>query len=153
MDRSDQRQWGAKEVARLLTLVESERRYYQEILAIQPVPVAVIDAELRLISTNKAFRTLFGLSREDAPDKLEAGGPIESQLQQALTTRQPVLEFPCTLFDKHILASIAPLNSWEEGREAVLTVSPAPVAIALPAAAILDQIVDHPLQRRSGCPP
>ena len=146
MDRSDQRQWGAKEVARLLTLVESERRYYQEILAIQPVPVAVIDAELRLISTNKAFRALFGLSREDAPDKLEAGGPIENELQHAFLSRQPVMDFPCTLFDKQILASLAPLNSWEEGREAVLTVAAVPAVVAaIEAPAVIpEQIVEAP---------
>ena len=102
MDRSDQRQWGAKEVARLLTLVESERRYYQEILAILPIPVAVIDSELRLISTNRAFRNHFGLSREEAPNKLEECDPIPAELAHALSSRQPVLDFSCTLFEKQI---------------------------------------------------
>ena len=143
MDRSDQRQWGAKEVARLLTLVESERRYYQEILAILPIPVAVIDSELRLISTNRAFRNHFGISREEAPNKLEDCDPIPAELAHALSSRQPVLDFSCTLFEKHILASIAPLSSWEEGREAVLTIGQPPVIHALPAVSIPEAIVPH----------
>ena len=136
MDRSDQRQWGAKEVARLLTLVESERRYYQEILAILPTPVAVIDADLRLISTNRAFRNYFSLTGEDAPTRIAPGSAIEGQLARALESRQPVLDFTSKLFDKTVLASLAPLTNWEEGRESVLSVKPAVMeAPSLPAAA------------------
>ena len=38
MERTDFEQWKAKEVARLLALVETERRYYQEMVAVLPVP-------------------------------------------------------------------------------------------------------------------
>ncbi len=128
MDRADQRQWGAKEVARLLTLVESERRYYQEILAILPTPVAVIDADLRLISTNRAFRKFFSLTGEDAPTRIAAGSAIEGQLARALESRQPVLDFTSKLFDQTVVASLAPLTNWEEGRESVLSVKPGVMA-------------------------
>ena len=33
MERADLEQWKAREVARLLSLVETERRYYQEIVS------------------------------------------------------------------------------------------------------------------------
>lgn len=61
MERADQELWRAKEVSRLLSLVEAERRYYQEILTNLPVPVATLDKELQLSSANRAFRRLFSL--------------------------------------------------------------------------------------------
>ena len=149
MDRVDQRQWGAKEVARLLTLVESERRYYQEILAILPTPIAVIDAELRLISTNRAFRNYFSLTGEDAPSRIAPGSAIEGQLARALESRQPVLDFTSRLFDKTVLASLAPLTNWEEGRELVLSVKPGVMeAPSLPAsAAVIEPTLTHALDQ------
>ncbi len=45
MDRTDLEQWKPKEVARLLSLVESERRYYQEMVVLLPVPLAVVSPD------------------------------------------------------------------------------------------------------------
>src|SRR5271155_2670702 len=65
MERNDLEQWKAKEVARLLALVETERRYYQEMVASLPVGLVVLSAELAMVSANRAFRQLFGLRTED----------------------------------------------------------------------------------------
>ena len=65
MDRADLEQWRPKEVARLLALVETERRYYQEIVANVPVGLLVVDADLTILSANKYFRKLFGMRTDD----------------------------------------------------------------------------------------
>src|SRR5277367_1483055 len=61
MERQDLEQWKAKEVARLLALVETERRYYQEMVAMLPVPLVVLSADRHISSANRAFRQTFGL--------------------------------------------------------------------------------------------
>ncbi len=63
MDRPAE-SWKPREVARLLSLVEGERRYYQEILARLPVAVALVSRDLSLVGANRSFRRLFGLRVE-----------------------------------------------------------------------------------------
>lgn len=65
MDRVDLEQWKGREVARLLALVETERRYYQEIVAAIPIGLAVVARDGVIESANRAFRLLFGLKPED----------------------------------------------------------------------------------------
>lgn len=55
MEKSEHYIWRSREVARLLSLVESERRYYEEILTILPVPVAIVQASGQFISANRSF--------------------------------------------------------------------------------------------------
>src|SRR6185436_16772719 len=56
MDRADLEVWRGGEVARLLALVETERRYYEEILSRAPVAMAVIGRDLGILLANRAFR-------------------------------------------------------------------------------------------------
>lgn len=65
MERSGFDTWKAKEVARLLALLEGERRYYQEITAAFPIPVAVLAADRTVAWANRAFRRAAGLSGEE----------------------------------------------------------------------------------------
>lgn len=51
--------WKARDVARLLSLVEADRRYFQELLAAIPVPLAIIGADMAVSSCNDAFQKLF----------------------------------------------------------------------------------------------
>ena len=44
MDRADFESWNGREVARLLALVENQRRYYQEMVASLPVGLVVLSA-------------------------------------------------------------------------------------------------------------
>ncbi|BDC49690.1 hypothetical protein F183_A20060 [Bryobacterales bacterium F-183] len=62
-------QWKSREVARLLALVETERRYWQEIVANLPVPVAILNRSLAVVSANRLFRTTYGVSLEDLNTK------------------------------------------------------------------------------------
>lgn len=55
MEKSENYIWRSREVARLLSLVESERRYYEDILTILPVPVAIVNSRGQFLSANRAF--------------------------------------------------------------------------------------------------
>ena len=55
------------EVARLLTLVETQRRYYQDIVASIPVGLLVLSSDLAIVLANGAARRIFGLRTCDSP--------------------------------------------------------------------------------------
>ena len=65
MIRADRENWKAREVTRLLSLVETERHYYQEIVSGLPSGVAVVGADLRITSVNSRFWEVLGLTSED----------------------------------------------------------------------------------------
>lgn len=69
MERMDLDQWSARDVARLLALVENERRYYQDLVADLPVALAVLAADRSVVSANRAFRQLLGARMEDLRGK------------------------------------------------------------------------------------
>ncbi len=74
MELSDQG-WKPREVARLLSLVETEKRYYQEIVAAIPAALAVLTKDLVVQAVNRAFRrTLW----------LEPGQAIDTPLDRVL---------------------------------------------------------------------
>ena len=65
MERIDFEPWKGKEVARLLALVESQRRYYQDMVSALPVGLVVLSANRSIVSANRAFRQALGLRVED----------------------------------------------------------------------------------------
>ncbi len=69
MERTDLDQWRAREVARLLALVETQRRYYQEIVASIPVGLMVLSSDLSILLANGAARKIFGLHPGDFPHR------------------------------------------------------------------------------------
>jgi two-component system cell cycle sensor histidine kinase/response regulator CckA len=69
MERLELEHWKRKEVARLLSLVETERRYYQEMLAALPAPLVVLSADRSVVSANRAFRQAFGLRADELHGK------------------------------------------------------------------------------------
>jgi len=66
MERTDLEQWKSREVARLLTLIETQRRYYQDIVASVPVGLLVLSSDLTIILANAAARKALGLSSRDS---------------------------------------------------------------------------------------
>jgi len=60
IERADFRHWAAKDVARLLALLEAELGYYREIAAALPIPLAIISQDRAVVWTNRAFRNRFG---------------------------------------------------------------------------------------------
>src|SRR6266705_3594871 len=93
MERSDFEQWRAKEVARLLALVETERRYYQEMVASLPVPVVVLSAALHVVYANRAFREHFGLRGEElrrtTVGQILPGAGVEEKIREAQAVGAP----------------------------------------------------------------
>src|SRR5580704_13221563 len=65
MERTGVEQWKPREVARLLALVETERRYYQEMMSALPAALVVLAHDRTVLSANVAFRRLVGLSGEE----------------------------------------------------------------------------------------
>src|SRR5271157_4955960 len=89
MEWADLEQWKAREVARLLALVETERRYYQEIIATLPVGLIVLSADLSFVSANRAIRKIFGLrSGESVRGCLDAllPRPLLDRVREVLAT-------------------------------------------------------------------
>src|SRR5437868_13756449 len=95
MVRSDLEQWKAREVARLLALVETERRYYQEIVATIPIGLLILSPDLNIISSNREVRRIFGL---------RSGDPVRGQLDTLL---------PAWVLDKvrEVLSSSTPQSN------------------------------------------
>lgn len=69
MERTDLEPWNSKDVARLLALVENQKRYYQDIVSGLPVGLVVLSANRSVVSSNRAFRQAFGVSTGDLRGK------------------------------------------------------------------------------------
>src|SRR5579883_130377 len=66
MDRADLEHWRPKDVARLLALVEGQRRYFQDIVAALPVGVLVLSSAREIVLANDAVRRLFRFPEQGA---------------------------------------------------------------------------------------
>jgi two-component system, cell cycle sensor histidine kinase and response regulator CckA len=58
-ERVDFHQWSAKDVARLLALLEAELGFYKQIAATLPIPLAILSKDRAVVWTNRAFRSRF----------------------------------------------------------------------------------------------
>jgi CheY-like chemotaxis protein len=88
MERADLELWKAREVARLLALVESERRYYQELAATIPVGLLVVSPDLTVLSANRAIRQIFGLTESPLRTRLDTllPAPVPDRVAEVLNT-------------------------------------------------------------------
>ncbi len=75
MERPDIGPWSAKDVARLLALLEAQLGYYREIAATLPVPLTVVSKDRSILWTNRAFRKRFGTR---VPDRGFAEIPVRA---------------------------------------------------------------------------
>src|SRR5579862_4813198 len=96
MERADIGHWSAKDVARLLALLEAQLGYYREIAAALPIPVAVISKDRSLLWANRAFRKRFGTR---VPDRGFAEIPVrawhdEDETETLLVLEQTPQEIP-----------------------------------------------------------
>jgi two-component system cell cycle sensor histidine kinase/response regulator CckA len=118
MERTDFEQWKAKEVARLLALVETERRYYQEMVASLPAALIVLSEDRSIVSANRAFRQTFGLRSEDLRRKtIEQIFPSEPLVErirdahlQGKTQANVVLESG----ERRLRVAIVPMRNWDD---------------------------------------
>ena len=95
MERADIGHWSAKEVARLLALLEAQLGYYREIAAALPIPLAVVSKDRSLLWTNRAFRKRFGTR---VPDRGFTEIPLRAWHDEDETETLLVLGTPATGF-------------------------------------------------------
>ena len=91
MERADIGHWSAKDVARLLALLEAQLGYYREIAAALPIPLAVVSKDRSLLWTNRAFRKRFGTR---VPDRGFTEIPVRAWHDEDETETLLVLEPP-----------------------------------------------------------
>jgi CheY-like chemotaxis protein len=138
MPRIDQEQWKSADVARLLALVESERRYYEDLFAALPLPVAIVDADWRLVAVNRDFRRSFGpfedLAALRLPDLLPDPA-LETLLGQVLASGQTVSNVLIRLGPARALrVSLTRIPGWQAHGEDELMVTFAEAEAAVDAA-------------------
>jgi two-component system, cell cycle sensor histidine kinase and response regulator CckA len=121
MERTDFEQWKAKEVARLLALVETERRYYQEMVAALPVPLVVLSADRSIISANRAFRQTFGVRMEELRRKTIEQILPAPQLLERIRDIHTLGGVPRDLFieldQRSLRVAVVPIRNWDEDGE------------------------------------
>ena len=130
MERADLEQWKAREVARLLALVETERRYYQEIVASIPVGLLVLSTDLAIISANRAIKKIFGLrSGESLRGRLDSllPGWVLDRVHEVLKSgaAQTNILVESGQEDKRVLrVAILAIRNWDDeaSQEALLTI-------------------------------
>ena len=128
MERTDLDQWRAREVARLLALVETQRRYYQEIVASIPVGLLVLSSDLSILLANGAARKIFGLHSGESPRRMDTVLPASllDRIEEVLKTggRQTGVMVETGRDQRRLRVGILAIRSWDEeaAEEALLTV-------------------------------
>ena len=130
MERTDLEQWKSREVARLLTLIETQRRYYQDIVASIPVGLLVLSSDLAVILANAAARKALGLRTGDSLQRrLDTLLPawLLDRVEEVLKTGVPqtgiLLEFE-RAGNRRLRISILAIRGWdnEAAPEALLSI-------------------------------
>jgi two-component system, cell cycle sensor histidine kinase and response regulator CckA len=126
MERADLDQWRPKDVARLLALVEGQRRYFQDLIAALPVGVLVLSQAQGILIANAAIRRMFNLPRQ-GPLNLSLGSVLPawvlSRVEQVLRTGvADNIAFEAV--SRRLQMSAVGIQGWDEesGREALLTI-------------------------------
>jgi PAS domain S-box-containing protein len=118
MERADLEQWKAREVARLLGLVETERRYYQEIAASIPVGLLVLSPDLSIISANRAVRKMFSLTGSPQRARLDTLLPswVLDRVAEVLKTNAPQTNILVTepKTGRRLRIGIIGIHSWDD---------------------------------------
>jgi PAS domain S-box-containing protein len=121
MERTDFEQWKSREVARLLALVETERRYYQEMVAALPVALVVLSADRAIVSANRAFRQTFGVRSEDLRRRtIEQIIPSAQLIERIRDTHISSGAQPDLYLDidgRPLRISVLPIRNWDDEGE------------------------------------
>ena len=149
MERTDLDQWRGREVARLLALVETQRRYYQEIVASVPVGLLVLSSDLSILLANGAARKIFGLHTGESPRRMDTilPGHLLDRIEEVLETGvQQTGVFVENGRDKRYLrVGIQAIRNWDDeaAQEALLTVEDL-TGLTAPQEAELPEVVSAP---------
>jgi CheY-like chemotaxis protein/PAS domain-containing protein len=137
MERSDYNQWQSRDVARLLSLVETERRYYQDLFSALPVAVAVMAADLTLVAVNREFRRRLGLQHEDLarvrlPD-LMPDPVLEEAVTQILAGQASQATVELQLGERRVRIRLSSTRAWLENGETEIVLAVEEPAEAAPS--------------------
>jgi two-component system cell cycle sensor histidine kinase/response regulator CckA len=130
MERTDLEQWKSREVARLLTLIETQRRYYQDIVASIPVGLLVLSSDVAIVLANAAARKTLGLRGGDSLQRrLDTLLPawLLDRVEEVLKTGVPQTGILLELEQggkRRLRVSILPIRGWdnEAAPEALLSI-------------------------------
>jgi hypothetical protein len=120
MERTSFEQWKPREVARLLALVETERRYWQEMMAALPAAVVVLASDRTVVSFNRAFRRIVKLRHEDLRYKtIEQIFPSDELIEHIRTAhlRGDTETLFLNMGGRYFRVAIVPIRNWEEEME------------------------------------
>lgn len=121
MDRADLEHWKGREVARLLALVDSERRYYQEIIAAAPMPLAIVSSQGELLSANRALKHLLNIRPEELRRRtlvqVIPAPEIEAAIHDACDRGTAHENLPLQLGGRAFRISVIPFRTWAENGE------------------------------------
>ncbi len=146
MERADLDQWRGREVARLLALVETQRRYYQEIVASIPVGLLVLSSDLSILLANGAARKIFGLHTGGPARRMDNILPASllDRIEEVLKTgvQQTGVMVENGRDKRRLRVGILAIHNWDEdaAQEALLSVEDLsevgmlPEVLAAPAA-------------------
>lgn len=108
-------------MARLLALVETERRYYQEIVASFPIGAAIVSRSGAIVFANRAFRRLAGIRPGELQSKnLEqviASQALMAAVEDVLRSSSTRARVPVEMAGYNFQASVIPLHGWEDDPE------------------------------------
>lgn len=120
MQRAQPEEWTSREVARLLALVESERRYYQEIVAAVPVGLLVVSSDLIIVSSNRAARRILNPENGNAV-RGHLGtlfpGAIPDKIQEVFKSREPLCGLKIESQGRHLRIGAMLIRNGEEERD------------------------------------
>jgi two-component system, cell cycle sensor histidine kinase and response regulator CckA len=128
MERTDLDQWRGREVARLLALVETQRRYYQEIVASIPVGLLVLSTDLSILLANGAARRILGLNAGGSQRRMDTVLPASllDRIEEVLKTgvQQTGVMVENGRDRRRLRVGIQAIRNWDEeaAQEALLTV-------------------------------
>ncbi len=121
MDRTDFEPWKGKEVAKLLALVENQRRYYQDLVSALPVGLVVLSAKRAIVSSNRAFRQAFEVRGEDlrgrSIEQLLPSDPLIENIRNTMVNGIPQPPLQIAHGGKLWRVAILPLRNWDEETE------------------------------------
>jgi two-component system cell cycle sensor histidine kinase/response regulator CckA len=159
MERTDFEQWKAREVARLLALVETERRYYQEMVASLPVALVVLSADRSIVSANRAFRQMFGVRTEElrrkSIEQIVGSAELVEKIRDLHVHGTPQPDVRVQVEHRTLRAALVPIRNWDDESEmetllmleevpAAAPVSGIPMAPVAPVAPQIKPALDIP---------
>lgn len=128
MERFENQRWTSHEVARLIAVFESERRFFDEIVTTLPVPLATVNADGAILSANQSFLKQFRINREELERKSLTFVFGDTSWRTAIMPYEPG-----TVLSESFKAVFTPVPRWDRGETEWTVVF---LALARPAAQV-----------------